>query len=309
MKEIFQARYSKDWLWLGLIVCAGITLRVLAIINYDHAPTAGDGLAYKSMALNFLSGSGIIDHMGNYAMYNMGYPFFILIPIFFLFGEENIVAVQFGNLFLSVIAIILCYEVAKEAGAGKLGRLVAAAIWALYLPASVYTVYFAKENLMIPLMLGVIWCAFRLTKQPSTKTIIGCGVLFGLLALTGNAALCLVATVVASLFFLSPALRFEKVRLIFILIVVMFAVASPWMIRNMHTIGVPILNTNGGFNLYLGNNPAATGWFVSIADTPRGETWSELRKIGEVEASDTLKHEAISWIKEHPSDFISLGKV
>jgi cytochrome bd-type quinol oxidase subunit 2 len=92
-----------------------------------------------------------------------------------------------------------------------------------------------------------------------------------------------------------------------LMLVVAFMISSPWLIRNINVIGAPVLNTNGGFNLYLGNNPAATGWFVSIADTPRGSTWEELRKTGEVRASEILKQEAISWAKAHPTEFVTLA--
>jgi hypothetical protein len=73
-------------------------------------------------------------------------------------------------------------------------------------------------------------------------------------------------------------------------------------------LGAPVLNTNGGFNFYLGNNPAADGMFVSIADTPRGRTWHALRaEQGEVKASETLKREALAWIKSHPAEFFTLS--
>ena len=68
-----------------------------------------------------------------------------------------------------------------------------------------------------------------------------------------------------------------------------------------------MLNTNGGFNLYLGNNPSATGWFVSISETPRGPTWEDLRKTGEFHASETLKQDAIEWIKSNPTEFAILA--
>ncbi|MDD2761180.1 MAG: hypothetical protein PHH11_12915, partial [Methylomonas sp.] len=45
----------------------------------------------------------------------------------------------------------------------------------------------------------------------------------------------------------------------------------------------------------------------SIADTPRGATWEKLRKTGEVQASETLKREAISWAKAHPTEFVTLA--
>jgi hypothetical protein len=167
-------------------------------------------------------------------------------------------------------------------------------------------VYLAKENLMIPLMLGVMWCALRLMKEPSTRVAIGCGILFGLLALTGNAALCLLAVAMFSLA-VSPETLHQRVRWAVALLLCALMLASPWMIRNMKVLGAPVLNTNAGFNLYLGNNPAATGWFVSISETPRGPTWEELRKVGEIQASETLKHEAIAWAREHPAEFLTLA--
>ncbi|MCC6916349.1 glycosyltransferase family 39 protein [Nitrosomonas sp.] len=305
MTQKIAKLFKGDGLWLVLILCAGFLLRTAAIFSLNHESNGGDELAYISMALNLINGDGIKDNMGNYAMYNVGYPLFILAPVFFFFGE-NIFAARICNMLLGGIAIILCYLTAKEAGAGKIGRLTAAGILALYLPTGVYAVYILKENLMTPLMLGAIWCALRLAHQPSKKTAAGCGILFGLLALTGNAALSLAAAVTLALI-LAPTTTFRKATFMTLVFAIATAVSAPWMIRNASVIGSPVMNTNGGFNLYLGNNPAATGYFVSIADTPRGSTWEDLRKIGEAQASETLKQEAIAWIKDHPVDFLTLA--
>lgn len=304
MNKRHYTEQQRDWLWLAFIIAVGFALRVAAIVGFNHVP-ASDELAYKSMALNLVSGNAVVDGMGNHAMYSVGYPLFILSPVFFFLGEDLLVARLF-NMLLGGVTIVLCYAVAKEARAGRLGRLMAAAIWAVYVPASVYGVYLAKENLMTPLMLGVMWCALRLARQPSKGVAVGCGASFGLLALTGNAALSLVAVVALALA-LAPALMFQRVSLAMLMLAVALAISGPWMLRNLSVIGAPVLNTNGGFNLYLGNNPAATGMFVSISETPRGSTWEELRKTGEVQASETLKQEAIAWAKAYPTEFMSLA--
>lgn len=297
--------YSRETLLLTLIVFIGLCLRFSAIGLFDHTPES-DELAYKSMALNLINENEIVDSMGNHAMYNVGYPLFVIAPVFALFGED-IFVVRLLNALFGGLAIMLCYATAKEAGAGRVGRLLAAAMWALYLPASIYVVYLAKENLMIPLMLGVIWCALHLVKESSYLVALWCGVLLGLLALTGNAALSLAVPVALALVFTSTTPR-RRLSLSVLILVSAALVATPWMVRNMHLLGAPVLNTNGGFNLYLGNNSAATGMFVSITDTPAGQTWEELlRKKGEVQASETLKRAAIAWIKEHPSEFIGLA--
>lgn len=299
-----MARLERGHVLLILVVAAGIALRVATIAGFAHAPES-DELAYKSMALNLVDGHAIVDNMGNHAMYNVGYPLFVLAPVFFLFGENLLIA-RLAHVILGAMAIALCYLVAKEAGAGRVGRLLAAAIWALYLPASIYTVYLAKENLMIPLMLGVMWCALRLVKEPSSTVALGCGVLLGLLALTGNAALSLAGVVLFALACTPTGLP-QRLTLSLVVSMAALAVCAPWMVRNMQVIGAPVLNTNGGFNLYIGNNPAATGWSVSIADTPRGPSWEALRKTGEVNASEVLKKDAIFWVNAHPAEFLALS--
>lgn len=143
MTQKITKLFEEDWPWLILILCAGFLLRIVAILSLNHESNGGDEAAYISMALNLINGDGIKDNMGNHAMYNVGYPLFILAPVFYFFSE-NIFAVRICNVLLGCIAIILCYLVAKKAGAGKIGRLTAAGILALYLPTGVYAVYILK---------------------------------------------------------------------------------------------------------------------------------------------------------------------
>ena len=304
MKNAAVGLFKNERLGLLLIVFVGLVIRFSTIGAFKHTPES-DELAYQSMALNLIEGNGIVDSMGNHAMYSVGYALFVLAPIFAIFGNKIFFA-RIANALLGGLAIILCHAVAKKAGCNRPGRLLAAAIWAVYLPASVYVVYLAKENLMIPLMLCVVWCALSLATKPLFSICAACGVLFGLLALTGNLALCLAAPVALSLVFMT-AKPGQKLILSMSILIIAILVASPWMIRNDRMLGAPLLSTNGGFNLYLGNNPAATGMFVSIADTPRGKTWEGLRKKGELIASETLKEDAIAWIKDNPSSFALLA--
>lgn len=304
MSRVIVQFFLQERRLLALILAAGIALRFLAVFFVVHTPNS-DELAYRSMALNLISGPGIIDHMGNYAMYNVGYSLFVLTPSFLVAGD-NLLLVRILNILLGGISIILCYGIARESGAGKTGRLLAATFLAVYIPASVYAVYLAKENLMTPLMLLVLWFSVRLSKNPSYLMAAGCGVSLGLMALTGNSGLVLIYVVGLAVFF-SKAEFGKKWSLVGLIMVAMLVIASPWVIRNWSVLGSPVLNTNSGFNLYLGNNPSATGKFVSISDTPQGGVWDELRSHSEIIASEALKNEALAWINENPGKFMDLA--
>lgn len=286
------------------IVVAGLLLRALAILAFPHAPES-DELAYRAMVLNFLDGRGVVDHMGNLAVYNVGYPLFVLLPGF-LVSPDGLGVVRALNALLGGVGILLCHSIARLLGAGYQGRLLAAAFSAVYLPAAIYSVYLVKENLMVPLMLASIHYSLHLMKAPSPRYALGAGTCFGMLALTGNAALSLAIIVPFALYFA----RFDtaaKFRLLLLFLIPAVAIPAPWVIRNTLELGAPVLNTNGGFNLYLGNNPAATGVFISIADTPQGPQWQSMRQAGELQASETLGRKAMAWIVDNPQTFAFLA--
>jgi 4-amino-4-deoxy-L-arabinose transferase-like glycosyltransferase len=295
---------DNEILLIWLIIGLGIGLRLAAIFGLGHVPES-DEKAYQSIAVSLIEGRGILDIFGNRAFYNVGYPLFVLAPVYLIFGQHLIVA-QLANLTLSAGSIFLCYQVARKAGAGPYGSLLAMTMWAFYLPASIYTAYLAKEDLMIPLMLGVMWCVLSLAINPSIKIAAFCGLLFGLLALVGNAGLSLVGAALLGLL-LAPVSLSKRFMLGIVIVLIATSVTVPWLIRNDRVVGAPVLNTNGGFNLYLGNNPAATGWFISIADTPRGQTWNAMRDQSELNATETLKREAVNWVRVHPEKFLSLA--
>jgi len=295
----------RQWSGLLAVVVVGFLLRLVLILVLNIAPRS-DELEYKSMALNIVSGNGVLDHSGNHAYYNAGYPMFVLAPVFYAFGE-NLFAARLANLVLGLVAIVLCYLVSREAGAGRTGAILGAGVWTLYLPSGLYTMYLYKEHLMIPLVLGVTWCGLRLMKGADLRVALACGVLFGFIALTGNAAISLGGAVAFGMV-LSPLSMRRRAVLSMVIVIAAILIAAPWVIRNVKVLGAPVLNSNGGINLYLGNNPTADGWYMSIADTPRGSTWNPLRQqLGELGASQVLQVDAVAWIKEHPHAFLKLA--
>lgn len=300
----YYADFRSTRVLLFTVFCFALLVRAITVLVLKIQPES-DYAAYQVMAQNLISGIGLTDEF-NKAFMSPGYPLFVLAPVFALTGN-SFLAAQLTNAFLGGISVLLCYFVARQAGADRAGGLIAASLLVLYVPSWIYAEYLAKENLMTPLMLGIAWCALCLHRQSSYKVASLCGFLFGLLALVGNAALSTACAVLLALV-LSRATPMRRIFSIGIITVVAITAVSPWLIRNYSEIGAPVINSNSGFNLYIGNNPSATGYFVSISDTPIGAEWHSLRnEYGELEASKHLGKLALAWIKENPSETLILG--
>ena len=287
--------------FLAAVVALAIGLRVAAAIVLQH-PLESDPLAYFTMADGLARRGELLDIYGQHAFYSAGYPL-LLAPFFVVLGSSVPVALGV-NMLLCAISIGLIHRLALALSDNRWAGLLAALVYALWFPGIWNAAMLAKENLSTPLLLGIALCALKIARddRPTGSALIA-GLLWGASLVTGGSALLLCAGVGVALLLLwrlrasfAPALASGLSFVAGAALVV-----APWLYATDQMVGRPVLTTNAAFNLYLGNNPAATGKFVSIADTPVGETWEETRiRLGEVGNADRLQGEALRWIGENP---------
>ncbi|WDF72220.1 hypothetical protein [Novosphingobium sp. KACC 22771] len=291
---------------IGSLLLLTLTIRLAAHFALPQ-PLQSDGLAYFTLAQSMAEGVWPVDNLGQHAFYSIGYPL-VLAPFFALLGASAQVA--FGvNLALALVTGGLIVLLAREAGLGDLGRKLALLGYALWLPGIWNCTMLARENLSTPLLVAVVWLALRLLRSPARLGLAAAtGAVWGAAVLAGTSALPLIAAPLLALV-LGGSVRRAVVPA---LVMGMGAalVLAPWAMATQAMLGRPTLSTNTGFNLYIGNNPAATGRFVSIAATPIGPQWHAMRDtLGEAGASAALGAMARDWMAHHPAEVARLAAV
>ncbi len=286
---------------LAAIVALAIALRVAAVLVL-RPPLESDPLAYFTMAKGLAEHGQLLDLYGQHAFYSAGYPL-LLTPFFALFGSGVAVGLAV-NMLLTAITAWLVTRLALALSDDREAGLLAAAAYAVWLPGIWNAAMLAKENLSTPLLLGIALCAIGIARdeRPTVAALVA-GLLWGAALVTGGSALLLCAGVAVALLLLwrlrgrfSPALTGGLCFMASAALTL-----TPWLHATDRMVGRPVLTTNAAFNLYLGNNPAATGRFVSIADTPLGKDWNATRqRLGEVANADRLQAAARHWIAGNP---------
>ncbi len=257
----------------------------------------GDAKAYWTMATKLAAGQVMADHMGNYAYYSAGYPI-LLGLVCKVFGTTTDVVLWVNSL-LAVLAVYLIYKLAISLTQSFAVAFLSAVLWAVDLQSIVTANQIAKENLMIPLMVGVVYLASCYKRAEFWKIALS-GVLIGVLLVVGPTG---VVVAVAWLFAVMARESgwWRRVAVISVMGLVAVIVVTPWLYRNEQVLSRPVLNSNGGFNLYLGNNEAAEPHYVGIEHTRMAEDWPRLRQErGELVAVDHLVTAAKGYIRENP---------
>lgn len=294
---------NERWrLILALIILCAVVMRLAAAWILAQ-PLESDSLSYFTMAQSLAERGELVDIYGQHVFFSAGYPLF-LSPFFAIFGSS--VGVALGvNAVLCVIGTWLIYRLALTLSGNRFAGALAAAAYAVWLPGIWNATMLAKENLSTPLLLAIALCAIDVArnKRPIRAAMVG-GLLWGAALVTGGSALLLCAGIAIALLVLWRAQGFFAPALVGGLgfLVGAAVMLAPWLYATDQMVGRPVLTTNAAFNLYLGNNPAATGKFVSIADTPMGRNWEATRlKLGEVGNADRLQAEAMRWIRDNPA--------
>lgn len=265
-----------------------------------------DSLAYFMMADSMAQGFPPIDQHGQYAFYSIGYPL-VLVPIFAVAGATPPSAIVV-NLILAGATAWLVHGVARAIGLAAVWRLLAVAAYGVWLPGIWNSAHLARENLSTPLLLAVVWLAIAmLDGRRMWSKGLACGIAYGAAILAGGSALPLIAAPLVAAALAWFRYRASLAKTAAALMIGAALCLAPWIYTTQQLVGQPTLNTNGGFNLYLGNNPAANGRFVSIADTPVGPSWEQMRvDLGEVGASKALGQMAREYAMAHPVETLGL---
>lgn len=297
-------RIVSSRLTLPALLLAAVLLRIAAWLVL--APTLeSDGLSYVTMARSLAEHGVLRDNFGQSLFYSAGYPL-LLAPAFEIAGSgpESIwVVVLAVNLALTLVTMLLIYRLAIVLSGEKGPALLAVAVFAVWLPAVWNATLPAKENLSTPLLLGLLLAALALPRTPRVGVAaLAGGLYWGAGAVTGGSSVLAGAAVAVALAFVArEGRKADAARAVLAFGLGAALTLGPWLYASQRMVGEPLLSTNAEFNLYLGNNPAATGRFVSIADTPVGPQWNARRtELGEAGTAHWLGGLAKAWIAENP---------
>ncbi|WP_270936644.1 glycosyltransferase family 39 protein [Falsiroseomonas oryzae] len=298
----------REALVLAAILLLAAAMRVGAAVAVP-SPLESDYLGYWNLAGHLAAGRGLILEDGKpTAFLSIGYPIF-LAGFFVLFGT-SIAVVKAVNVVLGIAAVLFAYLAARAMFRSPWAAALGALILAAYVEASVYGAYVAKENLMVFLLMAQLVLAAHAGAGGAWRVLnpVLFGVATGWLVVTGNAAISFLPGFVAIAFFARGAAVAPTLRYFVLAGLVGALTIAPVVVRNHLAFGGWGVNNNGGFNLYLGNNPNATPYFMSIADTPMGPRWHALREeLGERGSSQYLGELAKQHILDNPGETIALS--
>jgi 4-amino-4-deoxy-L-arabinose transferase-like glycosyltransferase len=230
----------------------------------------------------------------------IGYPL-TLAGVYFFTGE-SILAGKILNVFFSSVSIILLYLLARKFFSRRVS-LFSALLLSLSPVAIIYTGILGSETLFMTLLL---WCAYFLLVKRSP---LGVGLVVGYMALVRPISIYFLGAILLFVFLEKNLDWIRKIKQVVVIVLVAFLVISPWIIRNYRVFGEPVFSTNGGYVLFVNNNPYATGsWSdpYGYPDSPflkyRHDNWFD--ELGMHREGITL---ATDWISKNPGQFLKLG--
>lgn len=271
---------------LVVIVALTLVVRLCFVLTFDHQPVS-DERAYDELALH-LASTGTYAVEGKPTAYRpVGYPAFLAL-LYVLFGH-SITAARVVQAILDTSVSLGLFFLAGRYGVRN--GILAAGLWGVYVPGIIYSGLLLSETLAVSLL---VW-SFVLFAHPRPLTL-SRGVLGGVLA-----GIIILIKPWTTLFygplFLFLSTRSSSTRPIILAMAVTFLITGAWMARNLKKLDTLAISTNAGLNLYIGNNPDATGAYHALSasrfDGSPNEAWT----------NRTAAIEAITYIASNPMDF------
>jgi len=293
------------WRRIAGIAAAGFLLRLAAVLWIPTQPTS-DFWGYYHRAMNLAAHGSYDAVLGRADASHPPLYALLLGPVFFVVPKgAALLAGKVLNCVLGAWAIALAGLLTRRLWGERAG-LIAAALLAFLPRAILMPCLLASENLYSPLaLLFVLLVLEGARARPAWRIAAAAGLVIGLAALTRT-----VAYPMSGLWLLGALVSRKKLRTAVgetvLVLVIEHAVMLPWGLRNQARLGrFTILNTAGGYGLFVGNNPRATGdWYDATAQL--AAISPNVFARGPLAVSDASNAAAWRWIRENPRQAIRL---
>jgi Tfp pilus assembly protein PilF len=297
-------------LGLGHLVFAGVfALRLGTLLGLTHSalllPTRGDMHFYNDWARDILHGQ----FTQPLAFYGLPGYAYLLALLYKLFGENPFVPglLQAGiDAGVAVLIYRICLQIFASAKSTPLAAnlnprligLFAAIGWAFFVPAQAYSVVLMPTTWFVFVFWFVVWRVVRSRTAPGRPECFLLALLIGITA-TG------IATILAIVPLLCAALLLERqswggqtlVTRVGLVLAGLALGTSPCWIHNYVIAKDPVfLSAHSGINVWIGNNPTATGYprFPPGLRTGQAAMLQDSITQAEAAAGRSLKHAEVS---------------
>jgi Tfp pilus assembly protein PilF len=275
-----------------------------------NAPT-GDTVEYAREAAEIAAGK--ILGADVYFHSSPAYPYFLALVKLVARGDfADLSVVALLQLLVSALTAFLIFLLGRRL-IGVWGGVAAGLMYALSPAAVFYDGELLMDFLLPPVMAGAALLAT--TGRWSVRRAAGLGALVALGALARPNYLLLLLPAALAIWFLSGrAPRRERVKWLGALVVAAALVVLPVTVRN-YVVGhdFVLLSSNGGVNLFIGNNPQANGTFAAPGPWPShlersSKAYAEAavgRSLKPSEVSAYFTREAATYVVKQPGDYLA----
>ena len=328
-------KHEKRILLISILAALGVRLLLMALLqpyiisenhivatkNAEHGWAFGyeAGRIAKALATGEGFSSPFPSPTGATAWLMPLYPIFLAL-IFKLFGVYTIqaaVAILAMQCLISALTCIPLYYIARKLFTRGVGYLAIVA-FAFYPPSIWHAINTIWDTTIFTfLAMILIACLIWATKQMHIMSSAIYGVLMGITVLINPVIILFYLFIPIWLFLKSKNFATEKYKSLGVMTFVASFIVMPWVMRNYLVFGQPMLRSNFGLELKLGNSAQAWNAFVSTGerfaptmemghpsfDIPEFERFA---RLGEVAYNALCLEEAWRFISANPWAFLRL---
>jgi hypothetical protein len=277
---------------LLIVLAAGLFIRIILILANERVPVS-DEYEYDQLAQSIVN-------QGSYAVVGVptayrpvGYPAFLGIT-YFLFGHEPLFPKVIQAL-LDTLTAYLLFLIGKMQSE-RIGFL-ASLLWSSFVPAILFVNLLLAETLTVFLLVLSLLIFLKSDGSTVIRNLILFGLVSGIMILVKPSILLFPLL----LLLLSPKMAIPP-RYAIVAFAAMLVVVLPWMLRNLAVLETFSISTNGGMNLYVGNNPEATGAYLGTFPPELADP-----SMDEVARSRKATALAMKFIAAQPGTFLVNG--